>query len=372
MATGTAAADDKEPVLADKPLGYWTERLKENDLPTRLEAARVLSKCGPDAKAAVAPLIDALYDGDRRVRSAAAAGLAGIGPAAKTAVNPLLAVLLDPDEGVREQACAALGRLAEPKSTVDPLGDMLKDKSAGVRRTAAESLARYRTDAAPAAARLVDAARGAGRNDFYFINLVGGKAEPELAFFDETHQPVADALAGIGTAAVDPLVAALKDSDEPLRLLAAVALARIGGDAANPAVAPLTEMLKHGSEFTRVAAAEALGHIGPAAKDATAALKESGRDEGGFEERVLRVVALGALARVNPSETEGAVKQLAGRLDTLMALAAGATLAKIGPAAKPAVPIMLARSEKAGPRQRRLFAGWIKAIDAEAAGAVDP
>ena len=66
------------------------------------------------------------------------------------------------------------------------------------------------------------------------------------------------ALGKIGEPAVEPLIAALKDSDDCVRREATEALGKIG----EPAVEPLIAALKDSDDYVRREAAEALGKIG--------------------------------------------------------------------------------------------------------------
>src|SRR5205823_4583221 len=61
--------------------------------PARLQAARLLAKLGPEAKAAVPALVRALKDKDSFIREAAASALGRIGPAAKSAAPDFIGLL---------------------------------------------------------------------------------------------------------------------------------------------------------------------------------------------------------------------------------------------------------------------------------------
>ena len=79
---------------------------------------------------------------------------------------------------------------------------------------------------------------------------------------EEVRLAAAQALGEIGAAAVEPLIVALNDADEDVRKIAATALCKIGD---TRAVDPLISALKDVSEGVRMIAVEALGQIGGAA-----------------------------------------------------------------------------------------------------------
>ncbi|HEY6564166.1 MAG TPA: HEAT repeat domain-containing protein [Pirellulaceae bacterium] len=70
--------------------------LRDEDPKSRLRAAKILGRIGPDAKDAVNELVRVLEDPRIVVRKAAARALGQIGPAAGRAVGPLLQVIDEP------------------------------------------------------------------------------------------------------------------------------------------------------------------------------------------------------------------------------------------------------------------------------------
>ncbi len=69
------------------------QSLQQPNPETRLQAANVLGRIGPDAQAAVPELVRALRDPNLEVRKAATRALGQIGPAAEEAVAPLLEII---------------------------------------------------------------------------------------------------------------------------------------------------------------------------------------------------------------------------------------------------------------------------------------
>ena len=74
--------------------------LRHRDPSVRRQAASVLAKIGPDARAAAPMLTAALDDEDLAVRKAASRALGEIGPAAEGAVPALMRTLVQPNPNV--------------------------------------------------------------------------------------------------------------------------------------------------------------------------------------------------------------------------------------------------------------------------------
>ena len=222
---------------------------------------------GPDGKPVSTEmqmtLIFSMSDGQQLmpVRKAVASALVKIGP---PAVDPLLAALKHADVEVRTLAAWSLGRLGD-KRAVGLLAAALKDKDEQVRAAAAGAL---KGIADPGAVQALAEAMTDQASD------VGDSA--------------AEAMTALGPAAVQPLIAALKDKDPRVRARAAGALGEL---ADQQAVAPLVAALKDDDERVPRLAAEALAKIGPpAAKPLIAALADSDA-----KLRMLAAEALGEL-----------------------------------------------------------------------------
>jgi HEAT repeat protein len=101
----------------DKELAGDLARLvKHPDRDVARGVALVLGKIGgPEAKAAVTTLSEALHDADPTVRELASAALANVGEAAALAVPDLSAALSDSSPAVRRNAALALGQIG-PKA----------------------------------------------------------------------------------------------------------------------------------------------------------------------------------------------------------------------------------------------------------------
>jgi HEAT repeat protein len=177
-------------------------------------------------------------------------------------VELLVAALRDEDREVRRAAMGALKQIGNP--AVEPLVATLRDENSAVRRRAVQVLTSLGW------APVNDTQRA-----WHAIARGGGWKEEEVV--------------RLGAAAVEPLMAALKDSASEVRVAAAQALIQIG----NTAVAPLATALQEEEPWVRWAAAQALGLIGDtrAVEPLMAALKDSASE--------VRRAAAGALGLID-------------------------------------------------------------------------
>jgi len=325
------------------------KELKDEDEEVRGTAAALiaLGLFGPEAKAAVPALVEALKDKDR-VREDAVRALAQIGPPAVTA---LVRALKDKDENLRQQAATVLGKIgAEAKAAVPALVEVLKDKDKNVRQQAAIALGKIGLGAKAAVPALVEALKDKDKNlrqqAAVALVQIGPPALGALIEIlrdkdENVRLQAAVALGQIGLeaeTAIPALVEALKDKDEHVRQQAAVALVQIGP----PTVAALIEALKDKEESVRQQAAIALGRIGPDAKAAVPALVKAMKDK----DRVVRQQAAKALAQIGLEglEPKVAVTALVEGLkdkDRIVRQQAAKALGQIGPEAKAAVPALM-------------------------------
>jgi hypothetical protein len=77
---GTAQQPVPEAKYKGKPVSFWIEQLRDRDVSSRKEAAMALKEIGPDAKAAIQALNEALKAKNRPLRIAAAKALVSIDP----------------------------------------------------------------------------------------------------------------------------------------------------------------------------------------------------------------------------------------------------------------------------------------------------
>lgn len=210
-------------------------------------------------------LTTALKDREMTVRLAAAEAMQSMIPPTdlSVAVAPLLEALKDKASPVRQKAATLLSRIADPKAAPD-LITMLADKDAGVRSCAEEALQRIGSAA--------------------LQHLKGAMSHPSAA-----PRKIAARLLGKSGSVetVEPLMAALADSDEEVRAEAAEAL-RIRGDARS--LAALVAALHDNSRQVRQNAAQAVAEIGDA--QVVASLLQTAGKGGMIDECIAALIAI--------------------------------------------------------------------------------
>jgi HEAT repeat protein len=198
-------------------LGAYGRALFHPSEAVRLDAVDALVAMGPDARPRTADFIAALDDKNLTVRLKAARALTKIDPKSSAPVSALASLLSSGDVAVRREAAEALVTLGPVcRDAVPALRVALKDKDAAVRRSAVAALDGLGEQARPAVRE-----------------LIGALEDPKL------HKPVAAVLLKIGAdPAVRHLIDALKDTDQWVRLGAALALPQFGEEA-KEAIEPL-------------------------------------------------------------------------------------------------------------------------------------
>jgi HEAT repeat protein len=242
-------------------------------------AVRSLARIGP---ASVPALVKALQNQKPEIRILAAKALGGIGPAGKAAAPALRKALNDLDDRAAVEAAFAYWKVTlEVKPALAVLLMVLQSNNGDAYGRACESLASMGPAAQPAVRKLC-AHLETGKGIPYcaiqalrrirpapntivpaLTRALGSKAEGVPA-------EAALALGEIGAAAkgaVKPLSQALKDPDAEVRRTAAGALGCIGPGARN-AVPALGRALQDKNAGVRASAAFALGQIGKAARPA--------------------------------------------------------------------------------------------------------
>jgi len=321
LLAGFGSGADVSAQIMGKPVQYWIDALVRDDPRLRQTAKFVLEILGPDAKPAVPALIRAASDASASVRAGASSALGVIGPEAKEAVPVLVRAASDANRSVRLCAIHALGAIGPEAKEAIPV--------------------------------LVRAASDADETIRYY-GIV--------------------ALAGIGRAAVPQLNQLLASPRDDVSDWTVWYLGTIGpnGSDAVPALIREYEARRKSPSYPRhqIWTIQTLGRIGPGAKEAAPLVAEAlranlGEDRVATEEgwHKLSHVATWALTRLEVSPvailTHVAVGDDYSRCSEAIDL-----LARLGPRARPAIPVLLGVMKKRGNDDRWvLAAGALSQID---------
>jgi HEAT repeat protein len=343
---GGAAVRDAIPALA--------KALADTDLKVRWAAAEALEQGGPEAATAVPALTRAVQDADALTRAAAVGALGAVGPRARAATAALVRALDDKDETLRWAAADALVRIdrQQARAAVPLLVEGLRGSDSRLRWHALAHLGKL--DAAAQRAVPLELLSRALRDPD-----IGVRGRAALILGD---------LGPRASQAAPDLAEALKDVDEWVHTVAAVALVRVVGRHAAAALPVLAEGLADADADTSESCARALRELGPAAKGAAPALTRAlqspnqqlgllaaeGLVRAGADAQAVLPVALRGLKSPSPD-----LRARAARL-----------LGRLGPEAAAAVPSLLALLEDEDPNVGRTAGQALRSIDPEAAARV--
>ena len=236
-----------------------------------------------------------------------------IGP---TIIPALVRHLRDPNEDVRAIVAAALGHL-HAVETVRALAALAKDPSEVVRQSVVTAMGSLGSAGTGSARTRLAFRRRRGVTGQAIWRAVWRKKRPAPV---PPPNPIELAVATLESALGDPCVA--------VRALAAVALGRIGPDAA--VVAPvLIHLLREADETVRCRAAQALGEIGGEDGPTVTALVELLSDDS-VTVKVSAARALGGL-RTAAAPTVPALVPLLQDRDESVRTAAAEAIAQVGP-----------------------------------------
>jgi len=322
-------ATDARRALGGKTVDEWTRALRDRANRDHSRAAWMLAAFGPEAKAAVPDLVEALDQGDLGVMNA----LARIGPDAAPAV-PLLAKQFRKEECLHGKMGTFLyGRYSGPMyalvrigaASVPELVKALEEPGGEYHPCAAEALGEIGPPAKAAVPALIRE-----------LQLPRLKLDFQDTQAQARRRQAVIALGRIGPAAA-PAIPALnalfdqeddKDHFQTLR-----ALSRIGSP-------PVTKLI---SDFPRERVAEDLAQLGSKAREAIPALRLALS----AKEARVRFDAAQALAAIDPSATDAIpvlIEALDHRADeTVEVRKVPQLLAQLGPKAKVALPALLAQ-----------------------------
>ncbi len=323
-------------LLSKDAIPTLTACLREDGLPTRVSAARLLWALEQTGKPVTDVLRAGLRSPDQALRFAVLNTIASSTARSKTVVPLLEEALKNKDLGTRVQAARALFEVEGKADRVMPVYlEALKNENRTNWASAIAALAPLGPGAAKAAPRLVEILKV---RDYYV-----------------PHE-VRHTLVRIGPATIPPLVELLKEPEPPpsrfgynsAHETAVYALGQFGAKSAE-AMVPL---LKHADTSVRQRACRVIASVGPQAKDVVPKLVPLLE----AENVALRESAVLALGNVGPEAKSVAPTLLAmvgkDTTSTSTRTACLQALLSIGPEPKDALPVCLEAIKDAAPRVR--------------------
>ncbi len=309
----------------DDVLPAFTAILENGTDDQRCDAAERLKEMGPWAAPAVPALVNAVKnDSYEYARCNAAEALGEIGPEAVSAI-PALATALEEDDSdyVAARAVEALGKIGDPKA-IPVLITALENEDDYVRMNAVNALEAFGPRAKAAIPALVRALKNDEANACFVAQALGAiDAE------------------GISTPV---LTAALGNEDSDMRRFAAFGLSRMGRKA-GAAEKALHDGLRDTDLGARIAAAQAYWSVSGKADEAVGALRAVLQTP---HDWLVQMWAAGALAEIGPA-AKAAVPELIACLKSdarYLVSSSAEALGKIGPEAASAVPALAAQLEQ--------------------------
>ncbi|MBI2924279.1 MAG: HEAT repeat domain-containing protein [Verrucomicrobia bacterium] len=316
--------------------------LHQSSYAMRIKAAKVLGQIGDPH--ALPALTAALQDSHLEARREVIEALTHFSP---VPIEPILGMLADPAAEVRATAARALGRLKDPRA-LEPHRAALKDPDPEVREAVWKALDFLEW---PPANQRQYVLRALAFGEFQEAVAVGGAAvEPMREFYrrgdQEAHRKIAAGLKQIGPAAIEPLVAALSETNQSLLKLILETLAALGWQPAEAAqrihialstgrydlavqegeaaLQPLLAKLQSDGDWERQMAAQALGelHDARALEPLCAALRDIAGD--------VRTAAALALGRLGAPEAIPALQAALADPQLQVRWAAKEALEKLG------------------------------------------
>ncbi len=263
-----------------------TAELNQRDTTIRCNAADVLGAMGPNAEAAVAPLVSLLDEPEYAVSGHAAAALGRIGPAS---VHAIMHAVGEGNISTIETPLAAFSYLEADQTVTRELVQSMENTNENpvVRGFAAKALG-----------KMQDRARNA------IPDLAGALSDEN----NDVSSSAEWALTQMGTAAVPALKGKLEDRNPKVRTRAVRAIGSMGPAAENASPAILQAM-EDGDSVVRIEAISALEKMQITSRTAVRALI---RVMDGDADRFVRLRAVRVLNKIGTSDAKEAVSRFYG------------------------------------------------------------
>ena len=235
-----AASDTLKRLGADVAVSV-AQQIHDANPEVRETVVRTLQEIGPEAKAVIPTLVEALGDQSALVRSLAASTLRDLGPEAKIAIPALADRLRDADWSVSIAASHALERMGP--EAVFSVVHQIRDADPRVRELAVRTLRGLGPDAKEAVPMLTESLWDADSSVRLFaisaLRHVGPEAKTAIPALAErlrdgdanVRNAAVHLLERVGPEAIPSLTALLSDKEAYVRELAAKGLQQIGYEA---------------------------------------------------------------------------------------------------------------------------------------------
>jgi HEAT repeat protein len=319
--------------------------LKDKDSEVRWQAADAIARIGPEAESAASALADALQDREDEVRSSAAYALSVIGPAAKTAVPALIQAMQDDSQYTRIRAAEALWQITgSAKDALPVLIDLLKKGEDPDAADAARLLGKF----GPAAKEVVTILRQKTQSDSRALATAAATALWKITGDPEEALPRLIELIETGPNEAGLAIHAIEKM----------------GPAARRAAPTLRAYLGRDLSTTTVHAAEALWRVTGSSKETLPILRKALADDPTrvptHEEERNRERAFETIHELGPEAAPLLPQILKVHChDKYLA----ALLGRMGPAAREAVPVLVAMLDDPFPGYEEAAAEALKRVD---------
>lgn len=277
-----------------RPVEELIEMLGSDQRDQRRDAAHALADYGPEAERAIDALIEALNDRDVQIWHDATQALAHLGPKAAPALDALMLGMESGDEQRRFRTAYAIGSIG--RAALPAMQQRLNEESGNIREVAVQAIGLMGPDAVAATSDLIERFADKG---------------------EHIRSLAVNSLAQIGPATIEPLHAALANTQPEFRAGSAKALAAIG-EAAQTAMPKLIALSSTDPDSgVRAATVAALGRIAPDRPEIIEPLVQALQDESNEVKRAAVEAWIPVSPQIQSQATPHLVALLAKQDDTL-------------------------------------------------------